>query len=145
MLDNKHFWPRQWESISMKTSMGLKQQMFSPANLSTSTVIAFVWTLCVWLFWKDCTYMNAKYIHGLQINQIEFNNHDSLQYISLVEIFLQSWITWSKSLTDVASVGNLDQNLSQKRGLASPSTTVKPWDCPEWASQTWSNGMRWCI
>ena len=38
ILNNKHFWPKQCASISMKTSMGLKSWQFSPANLSTSTV-----------------------------------------------------------------------------------------------------------
>ena len=42
ILNNKHFWPRQRESISTKTSMGLKPQTFSPANLSTSM-------LSIWL------------------------------------------------------------------------------------------------
>ena len=49
ILDNKHFWPRQRESISTKTTMGLKQQTFSPANLSTSIVIVSC-EYCVWLF-----------------------------------------------------------------------------------------------
>ena len=39
ILNDKHFWPRQRESISAKTSVGLKPWIFSPANLSTSTVI----------------------------------------------------------------------------------------------------------
>ena len=38
ILNNKHFWPRKRESISATTSMGLKLQTFSPANLSMSTV-----------------------------------------------------------------------------------------------------------
>ena len=38
ILNNKHFQPRQRESISKKTSMGLKTQTFSPVNLSPSTV-----------------------------------------------------------------------------------------------------------
>ena len=33
-----HFWPRQRESISMKTSMGLKLRIFNATNLSTSMV-----------------------------------------------------------------------------------------------------------
>ena len=38
ILNNKHFWPRQYENISAKTSMGLKKQTFSPVNLSPSMV-----------------------------------------------------------------------------------------------------------
>ena len=38
-LNNKHFWPKQCESISMKTLTGLKLQMFNSANLSTSMVV----------------------------------------------------------------------------------------------------------
>ena len=38
VLNNEHLWPRQCESISMKTSMALKPRIFSPANLSPSTV-----------------------------------------------------------------------------------------------------------
>ena len=38
LVSNKHFWPRQRESISAKTSVGLKLQTFSPANFSMSTV-----------------------------------------------------------------------------------------------------------
>ena len=38
VLNNKHLWPRQRESISVKTLMALKLQIFSPANLSLSTV-----------------------------------------------------------------------------------------------------------
>ena len=34
-----HFWPRQHESISTKTSVGLKLRTFSPANLFMSTVV----------------------------------------------------------------------------------------------------------
>ena len=37
-LNNEHFWPTQHKSISVKTLMGLKPWMFSPANLSMSTV-----------------------------------------------------------------------------------------------------------
>ena len=36
---NTHFWPRQHESISKKTSVGLKLRMFGLANLSMSTVV----------------------------------------------------------------------------------------------------------
>ena len=36
--NNEHLWPRQRESISVKTLMGLKRRAFSPANLSPSTV-----------------------------------------------------------------------------------------------------------
>ena len=38
LLDNKHLWPRQCESISVKTLMAMKPQIFSPVNLSLSTV-----------------------------------------------------------------------------------------------------------
>ena len=38
VLNNEHLWPRQCESISVKTSTALQPQMFSPANLSLSTV-----------------------------------------------------------------------------------------------------------
>ena len=38
VLNNEHLWPRQHESISVKTSMALKPRIFSPANLSLSTV-----------------------------------------------------------------------------------------------------------
>ena len=41
ILNNKHFWPRQCENISAKTSMGLKMQTFSPANLSPSMVVSY--------------------------------------------------------------------------------------------------------
>ena len=44
ILNNKHFWPRQHESISVKTSMGLKTPTFSPANLFPSTVATVVIT-----------------------------------------------------------------------------------------------------
>ena len=36
VLNNQHLWPRECESISLKTSMALKLQIFSPANLSPS-------------------------------------------------------------------------------------------------------------
>ena len=39
IVNNKHFWPRQRESISAKTSVRLKTWTFSPANLSPSMVI----------------------------------------------------------------------------------------------------------
>ena len=38
ILNNKHFWPRQCESISAKTSVGLKTRTFSPVNLFPSMV-----------------------------------------------------------------------------------------------------------
>ena len=38
ILNNKHFWPRECESTSMKASIGLKLRIFSPANLSMSIV-----------------------------------------------------------------------------------------------------------
>ena len=34
VLNNEHLWPRQHESISVKTLMALKPPIFSPANLS---------------------------------------------------------------------------------------------------------------
>ena len=34
VLNNEQIWPRQHESISVKTLMVLKPQIFSPANLS---------------------------------------------------------------------------------------------------------------
>ena len=34
VLNNEHLWPRQRKSISVKTLMTLKLQIFSPANLS---------------------------------------------------------------------------------------------------------------
>ena len=40
ILNNEYLWPRQHENISVKTSMALKPRIFSPANLSSSTVIA---------------------------------------------------------------------------------------------------------
>ena len=39
VLNNEHLQPRQRKSISVKTSMALKPRIFSPANLSSSTVI----------------------------------------------------------------------------------------------------------
>ena len=39
ILNNKHFWLRQHESIFAKTSMRLKLQVLRLAKLSTSTVI----------------------------------------------------------------------------------------------------------
>ena len=39
VLNNEHLWPRQRESISVKTSMALKLQIFSPVNLSPSTIV----------------------------------------------------------------------------------------------------------
>ena len=38
VLNNEYLWPRQRESISVKTLIALKPQIFSPANLSPSTV-----------------------------------------------------------------------------------------------------------
>ena len=38
VLNNEPLWPRQCKNISVKTSMALKMQIFSPANLSPSTV-----------------------------------------------------------------------------------------------------------
>ena len=38
ILNNNHLRPRQHESISVKTSVGLKPEMFSPVKLTTSTV-----------------------------------------------------------------------------------------------------------
>ena len=38
VLNNEHLWPRQCESISVKTSMGLKPRIFSPANFSPSAI-----------------------------------------------------------------------------------------------------------
>ena len=38
ILNNEYLWQRQRESISMKSLIGVKQQTFSPANLSLSTV-----------------------------------------------------------------------------------------------------------
>ena len=38
ILNNEYLWPRQRENISVKTLMALKPQIFSPANLSPSTV-----------------------------------------------------------------------------------------------------------
>ena len=40
VLNNEHLWSRQHKSISVKTLMMLKPQIFSPANLSPSTVSA---------------------------------------------------------------------------------------------------------
>ena len=37
-VNNKHWWPIHHESISTKNFIGLKPRIFSPANLSTSTV-----------------------------------------------------------------------------------------------------------
>ena len=42
ILNNEHLWLRQHESISAKTSMVLKPQIFSPVNLSPSTVWLYV-------------------------------------------------------------------------------------------------------
>ena len=38
VLNNEHLWPRQCKNISVKTLIALKPQIFSPANLSPSTV-----------------------------------------------------------------------------------------------------------
>ena len=45
VLNNEHLWPRQCESISVKTSMALKLQIFSLANLSPSTVLYYQYVL----------------------------------------------------------------------------------------------------
>ena len=59
----KYFWPRHHKSISVKTSMGLKLRMLSPANLSTSTektnfaiksVSLFKYFKLTSLFCNDC-------------------------------------------------------------------------------------------
>ena len=44
VLNNEHLWPRECESISLKTSMALKLQIFSPANLSPS-MVHILWLL----------------------------------------------------------------------------------------------------
>ena len=38
VLNNEYLWPRQCKTISVKTLMALKLEIFSPANLSLSTV-----------------------------------------------------------------------------------------------------------
>ena len=40
VLNNEHLWPKQCESISMKTLMALKSWVFISANLSPSTVVS---------------------------------------------------------------------------------------------------------
>ena len=42
ILNNEYLWPRQRENISVKTSMAFKLRIFSPANLSPSTVHAMM-------------------------------------------------------------------------------------------------------
>ena len=67
ILNNKHFWPRQRERICAKTSMGLKTQTFSPANLSPSTVFYYNKYLCAYkiiqftYIYKSC-WLVKKYI-----------------------------------------------------------------------------------
>ena len=45
ILNNEYLWPRQCENISVKTSMALKLRIFSPANLSLSTVCLIAATI----------------------------------------------------------------------------------------------------
>ena len=45
VLNNEYLWPRQRESISVKTLMALKPQIFSLANLSPSTVLYYQYVL----------------------------------------------------------------------------------------------------
>ena len=44
VLSNEHLRPRQHESMSVKTLMALKPQIFSPANLSN------LWYIQIWLW-----------------------------------------------------------------------------------------------
>ena len=48
-LNNKYCWPRHCENISVKHFIGLKPQMFSPANLSLFMVY---WNHYPWWWWK---------------------------------------------------------------------------------------------
>ena len=41
VLNNEYLWPRQHESISMKSLMALKPRLFSPTNLSPPMVVLF--------------------------------------------------------------------------------------------------------
>ena len=65
LLSNKHFWLRKCKSVSVKTSVGLKPQKFSPVKFSTSTVLHYDraktqrFFALRWLMFADLTMYNA--------------------------------------------------------------------------------------
>ena len=59
--NNEHLWPRQCESISMITSMGLKPWKFSPANLSPSMIVLSIISL-INISWHIASYYVKSHV-----------------------------------------------------------------------------------
>ena len=74
---NKHFWPKQHKNISVKTSMGLKLRIFSPANISMYTVVYFLYCETpqrkYWKYWLIYTFWCVNFLYCMhKINEISW-------------------------------------------------------------------------
>ena len=105
---SNYLWPRQRENISAKTLMALKPRIFSPANLSPSTVCSYMHRVVDHrsmdyrsmnhvIFMSNCNQDNATAGYWLLFFELHITNDPQLLW--LVILFLPSGSELASSLS----------------------------------------------
>ena len=120
VLNNEHLCPRQCESISVKASMMLKPRIFSPENLSPSTVYNSVHVQCTLYSIFTSPQNTVDYHHTLEYLTLQrhYKIFEDLADCSCIveEIYACGLIT-NNTVTKICSTGNYS-SIDKNRQLA---------------------------